>query len=211
MAVTRIHARAAIKAAGPETAFARWLQSAERDSRGWLVEIPAALLVVAEIVILFAGVVARYVLPPAAGLVGRTGLDPVPLARHARRRGGVPARRAHAHDRGGRQVSAGRCGPSRCARGDRGARLPAADRPWPSYDYAYEESFITTPALEISECLARRGIADRHRPDALFALLRLVLSGKKQDCSALARGPGAAIIAASGSAGRLLKPLGNST
>src|SRR5450432_2759542 len=40
----------------------RWLAASLEASLGRLVEIPAALLVVAEIVILFAGVVARYVL-----------------------------------------------------------------------------------------------------------------------------------------------------
>jgi TRAP-type C4-dicarboxylate transport system permease small subunit len=49
----------AIKAAVPATPLQRWLQSAEA-ALSWLVEIPAALLVVAEIVILFAGVVSRY-------------------------------------------------------------------------------------------------------------------------------------------------------
>jgi len=38
----------------------RWLAASLEASLGRLVEIPAALLVVAEIVILFAGVVARY-------------------------------------------------------------------------------------------------------------------------------------------------------
>jgi hypothetical protein len=51
---------------------------------GWLVEMPAAVLVVAEIVVLLAGVVSRYVCTPA-DLVGRTGLDPVPLAGDAGR------------------------------------------------------------------------------------------------------------------------------
>ena len=46
-------------------------------------------------------------LPQSVRLVGRTRLDPVSLARDARRRGGVPPRRAHAH------VDAGR---ARCRR-----------------------------------------------------------------------------------------------
>ena len=95
---------------------------------GMLVEIPAALLVVAEIVILFAGVVARYVLHRPADLVGRTGLDPVPVARDAGRGGGVPPRRAHAHDGDRRQREARDAGLSR-RRGDlRRAGLSAADR-----------------------------------------------------------------------------------
>ena len=34
---------------------------------------------------------------------------------------------------------------------------------WPAYEYAYEESFITTPALRDRQHLARRGAAGRHR------------------------------------------------
>ena len=73
---------------------------------GMLVEIPAALLVVAEIVILFAGVVARYGMHRPLDLVGRTGLDPVPVAGDAGGRRGVPARRAHADDGRGRERQA---------------------------------------------------------------------------------------------------------
>jgi len=57
---------------------------------GFLVEIPAAVLVVAEIVILFAGVIARYVLHQPLIWFGRTGLDAVPLAGDAGGGGGVP-------------------------------------------------------------------------------------------------------------------------
>ena len=105
---------------------------------------------VAEIVVLFAGVVARYVFHQPADLVGRTGLDPVPVARHARRGGRVPPRRAHAHDRDRRQRRRRDAGLSR-----RWSRPCAALAfllliVWPAYEYAYDESFITTPALEIS-------------------------------------------------------------
>ena len=55
-------------------------------------------LVASRSLILFAGVVSRYVLRPPAGLVGRTGLDPVPVARDARRGRRVSPRRAYAHD-----------------------------------------------------------------------------------------------------------------
>ena len=68
-------------------------------------------------------------LPPAARLVGRAGLDPVPVARHAGGRRGVPARRAHAHDGLRRHGLAAGAGVPRRGRDRRPARLPAADRP----------------------------------------------------------------------------------
>ena len=46
--------------------------------------------------------------PFAAGLVRRTRLHPVPVAVHARCRGGAAARRAHAHDRAGQRPFATR-------------------------------------------------------------------------------------------------------
>ncbi|WP_163574785.1 hypothetical protein, partial [Klebsiella pneumoniae] len=43
------------------TATRSWLATADR-ALGFIVEIPAAILVVAEVVVLFSGIVARYVL-----------------------------------------------------------------------------------------------------------------------------------------------------
>src|SRR6202012_2565688 len=48
---------------------------------------------------------------------------------------------------------------------------------WPAYDYAYEESFITTPALQISNTWRDAALPIGPCLMALFALLRLVRSG----------------------------------
>src|SRR5882757_9842581 len=58
---------------------------------------------------------------PAVVLVGRTGVDPVPVAGDAGRRGGVPPRRAHADDGGSRERQAGDARLSRSDRDLRGA------------------------------------------------------------------------------------------
>ena len=114
---------------------------------------------------LFAGVVARFVLHTPARVVGRAGLHPVPLARHARRGRCVSAGRAHADD-GDRGLGiAPDAGIARC-RCDRGLRWPSScsSRGRPS-SMPQEETFITTPALGNHQCLARRGAAGRHWPD----------------------------------------------
>ena len=177
---------------------------------GMLVEIPAALLVVAEIVILFAGVVARYVLAPAADLVGRTGLDPVPVARDARRRGRVPPRRAHADDGGRRQRAARACAPISTLVATVAALAFLLLIAWPAYEYAYEESYITTPALQIANIWRAAALPVGIALMALFALLRLAAAGDARD-RAGARSLSVALVdrgvlaAAAGS----LKPLGN--
>ena len=64
----------------------------------------------------------------AADLVGRTRLDPVPVAGDAGRGGGVPPLRAHAHDGAGGERRPAAAGLSRRGRDLRGAGVPAADR-----------------------------------------------------------------------------------
>ena len=76
--------------AGSPDSASRWLAHADR-LLGWLSELPVALLVAAEVVILFTGIVARY--------VGRTGVDPVPLAGDVGNRCRLPPWRAYADDR----------------------------------------------------------------------------------------------------------------
>src|SRR6266566_329396 len=48
---------------------------------------------------------------------------------------------------------------------------------WPSYEYAYEESFITTPALQIANVWRAAALPVGIGLMALFALLRLARSG----------------------------------
>src|SRR5207248_7769740 len=48
---------------------------------------------------------------------------------------------------------------------------------WPSYEYAYEESFITTPALQIPNIWRAAALPVGIGLMALFAFLRLARSG----------------------------------
>ena len=76
---------------------------------------------------------------------------------------------------------------------------------WPSCEYAYEESFITTPALEIANIWRAAALPVGIGLMALFALLRLARTGDRRtvlgrdavgrggDCGVLA---GAAVAAA---------------
>src|ERR1700675_2657804 len=143
---------------------------------GTLVEIPAALLVVAEIVILFAGVVARYGLHrpliwsdelASILFLGLAIFGPAvafPRAGHMRMTGVVasakPAMRAYLD-----LVAT-------CA-----ALAFLLLIAWPAYEYAYEESFITTPALQISNVWRAAALPAGIGLMALFALLRLARAG----------------------------------
>ena len=131
---------------------------------GMLVEIPAALLVVAEIVILFAGVVARYGHAPAADLVGRTGLDPVPVAGDAGRCGGVPPRRAHADDGRGRERQARDARLSRSGRDLGRAGVPFDDR-LAGLRIRLRGKLHHHAGAADHQYLAGGGAAGRHRPD----------------------------------------------
>ena len=58
---------------------------------------------------------------------------------------------------------------------------------WPAYEYAYEESFITTPALQISNIWRAAALPVGIGLMALFALLRLARAGNVR--TVLARHP----------------------
>src|SRR6266850_890419 len=117
-------------------------------SLGMLVEIPAALLVVAEIVILFAGVVARYGLHRP--LIWSDELASILFLWLAMLGAAVAFRRAE-HMRMTAIVANAK--PAMRAYLDLVATCAALAFlllvAWPAYEYAYEESFITTPALQI--------------------------------------------------------------
>jgi TRAP-type C4-dicarboxylate transport system permease small subunit len=143
---------------------------------GMLVEIPAALLVVAEIVILFAGVVARYGLH--SPLIWSDELASILFLWLAMLGAAVAFRRAE-HMRMTAIVASAR--PSMRAYLDlvaTGAALAfLLMMAWPAYDYAYEESFITTPALQILNSWRAAALPVGIGLMALFALLRLARAG----------------------------------
>jgi len=143
---------------------------------GMLVEIPAALLVVAEIVILFAGVVARYGLHQP--LIWSDELASILFLWLAMFGAAVAFRRAE-HMRMTAVVASAK--PAMRAYLDLVATCAALAFllliVWPAYEYAYEESFITTPALQISNIWRAAALPVGICLMALFAFLRLARTG----------------------------------
>ena len=139
---------------------------------GTLVEIPAAFLVVAEVVILFAGVVWRYVLRQP--LIWSDELASI-LFLWLAMLGAVVAFHRAEHMRMTAIVASAK--PAMRAYLDVVATCAALAFllliVWPAYDYAYEESFITTPALQIPNIWRAAALPVGFCLMALFALLRL--------------------------------------
>jgi tripartite ATP-independent transporter DctM subunit len=143
---------------------------------GMLVEIPAALLVFAEIVILFAGVVARYGLHRP--LIWSDELASILFLWLAMLGAAVAFRRAE-HMRMTAVVASAK--PATRAWLDVVGTCAALAFllliAWPSYEYAYEESFITTPALQIPNIWRAAALPVGVCLMALFAFLRLARAG----------------------------------
>src|ERR1700742_1638332 len=174
---------------------------------GRLIEIPAALLVVAEIITLFAGVVARYVVQRP--LIWSDELASI-LFLWLAMLGAVVAFRRSEHMRMTALVAS--AGPRMQAWLDLVATCAALAFllliVHPAYEYAYEESFITTPALQISNTWRAAALVVGTCLMALFALLRLVRYGDwKMVAAAVATV--AVICGLFWLAQPLLRPLGN--
>jgi tripartite ATP-independent transporter DctM subunit len=139
---------------------------------GTLVEVPAAILVVAEIVILFAGVVARYGL--RRPLIWSDELASILFLWLAMLGAAVAFRRSE-HMRMTAIVA--NATPATRAYLDAVATCAALAFLMltfgPSYEYAFEESYITTPALQISNVWRAAALPVGTCLMALFALLRL--------------------------------------
>src|ERR1700712_2607147 len=143
---------------------------------GLLVEIPAALLVVAEIVILFAGVVSRYGMHRP--LIWSDELASILFLWLAMLGAAVAFRRSE-HMRMTAVVAG--AGPAVRAYldlvGTSAALAFLLLIAWPACEYAYEESFITTPALQIPNIWRAAALPAGIGLMALFALLRLARAG----------------------------------
>src|SRR5882757_1184367 len=168
------HAEGSIVAAGEAVSPRRRSRAASVETYlGMLVEIPAALLVVAEIVILFAGVVARYGLHRP--LIWSDELASILFLWLAMLGAAVAFRRAE-HMRMTAIVASAK--PAMRAYLDLIATCAALAFllmiVWPSYDYAYEESFITTPALQISNSWRAAALPVGTCLMGLLAFLRLL-------------------------------------
>jgi tripartite ATP-independent transporter DctM subunit len=171
------HAEVSQAAAGEATSPRRRTPAAAWEATlAMLVEIPAAILVVAEIVILFAGVVARYGL--RSPLIWSDELASI-LFLWLAMLGAVVAFRRSEHMRMTAIVAS--ASPTMRAWLDLVATSAALAFllliAWPAYDYAYEESYITTPALQISNIWRAAALPVGVGLMALFALLRLARAG----------------------------------
>ncbi|MBN9582883.1 MAG: TRAP transporter large permease subunit [Afipia sp.] len=174
---------------------------------GRLVEIPTALLVVAEIIILFAGVVSRYGFHRP--LIWSDELASI-LFLWLAMFGAVVAFRRAEHMR--MTAAVARCEPRLRAFFDLvGVAAALAFLLMvvgPSFEYAYEESFITTPALEISNSWRAAALPTGIVAMIIFALLRLARHPERR-LVLLAVATVAAIAAAFWLAQPMLRPLGN--
>ncbi len=144
---------------------------------GTSVEIPAAMLVVAEIVVLFAGVISRYVLH--APLIWSDELASMVFLWLAML-GAVVAFRRSEHMRMTALVAS--AGPRLRAYLDLVAICAALAFllliVHPAYEYASDEGVITTPALQISNAWRAAALPVGTCLMALFALLRLIRFGE---------------------------------
>ena len=143
---------------------------------GTLVEIPSAILVVAEVVVLFAGVVSRYVLH--APLIWSDELASM-LFLWLAMLGAVVAFRRSEHMRMTALVAS--AGPRLRAYLDLVAICAALAFllliVHPAYEYASDEGVITTPALQISNAWRAAALPIGTCLMAVFAFLRLIRFG----------------------------------
>lgn len=144
---------------------------------GLLVEIPAALLVLADITVLFAGVIARYALH--APLLWSDELASI-LFLWLAMLGSVIALRRGEHMRMTAMVS--KCGPHRRALMELVAIAASLAFlvmvAWPSLEYALDERAITTPSLEISNIWRAAALPVGIALMGLFAILRLLRTAR---------------------------------
>ena len=142
---------------------------------GWLVEVPAALLVLADIAVLFAGVVSRYLLH--SPLLWSDELASI-LFLWLAMLGSVVALRRGEHMRMTALVSS--AGPQRRALLEAVATMAClaflALVVYPAWEYAAEERAITTPALELSNLWRAAALPVGIALMAVFAVLRLLRS-----------------------------------
>ena len=185
----------------------RSLLASIEHALGMLVELPAALLVVAEIVILFAGVVARYALHRP--LIWSDELASILFLWLAMLGAAVAFRRAE-HMRMTAVVASAK--PAMRAYLDLVATSAALAFllliAWPAWEYAYEESYITTPALQITNIWRAAALPVGIALMALFAFLRLARSGNVRTMVAAILSV-ALVIAIFWLLRGSLKPLGN--
>src|SRR5580698_199625 len=174
---------------------------------GAAVEILAAALVAAEIVILFSGVVARYVLNHP--LIWSDELASI-LFLWLAMLGAVIAFRRDEHMR--MTAAVGSLPTPTRATFDLFATCAALAFllliAWPAYEYAQEETFITTPALGLNNAWRAAALPCGIALMAVFAVLRISRAGSLRSI-AIAVGAVAVMVALFWLAGPLFVKLGN--
>jgi tripartite ATP-independent transporter DctM subunit len=174
---------------------------------GAAVEILAATLVAAEIVILFSGVVARYVLNHP--LIWSDELASI-LFLWLAMLGAVIAFRRDEHMR--MTAAVGSLTARARATFDLFATCAALAFllliAWPAFEYAQEETFITTPALELNNAWRAAALPSGIALMAVFAVLRISRAGSLRSI-AISLGAVAVIVALFWLAGPLFLKLGN--
>ena len=154
--------------------------AASSSALGWLVEVPAGLLVAVDIVVLFAGVFSRFVLHNP--LVWSDELASI-LFLWLAMLGAVTALRRGEHMR--MTALVGRLAPSRRAVLEAVATAAClaflALVVWPAWQYAADERAITTPALEISNLWRAAALPVGIVLMGTFAVLRMLRLTTRSD------------------------------
>lgn len=157
-----------------QTSAPRWVGQID-SVLGFMVSVPAALLVLADVVVLLAGVVSRYVFN--SPLLWSDELASIMFLWLAML-GSVVALRRGEHMR--MTAFVGGTTPKRRALFELIAIAAClaflALAAWPAWSYAYDEMAITTPALEISNIWRAAALPVGIVLMAVFALLRLLKS-----------------------------------
>ena len=191
----------------PATAARRGISGALEAALGAAVEVAAAALVAAEIVILFGGVVSRYVFN--APLVWSDELASI-LFLWLAMLGAVIAFRRDEHMR--MTAAVGALPPPARAVLDAFATGAALAFllliAWPAYGYAVEQLPVATPALEISDGWRAAALPVGVALMAVFAVLRLARTAAPRDV-AVALAAVAALVALFWLAAPVLHRLGN--
>jgi tripartite ATP-independent transporter DctM subunit len=174
---------------------------------GAVVEALAAILVAAEIVILFSGVVARYVF--GHPLIWSDELASI-LFLWLAMLGAVIAFRRDEHMR--MTAAVGSLAQPARATLDLFATSAALAflllLAWPAFQYAQEETFITTPALSLNNAWRAAALPSGIALMAIFALLRITRAGSPRSLAA-AVGVTAALVALFWLAAPIFHQLGN--
>ena len=192
--------------AATELAPAGWLDKLHR-ALCTLVEVPAAILVIAEVVVLLMGVTSRYVLHKP--LVWSDELASM-LFLWLAMLGSIVAFQRGEHMR--MTAIVGKLAPSRRAFLDLVAIAAAlaflSFVVHPAYEFAQDEAYVTTPAMGLANSWRAAALPIGLGLMLLVGVLQIFRVGRMKD-ALLAIGTVGLVVAAMAFVGPMLKPLGN--